>query len=304
MKEYNITLDLVANNSVELTGIVNGDTGNVFLFEITQNGIPYSLVGSGGTNNRIRLLISNKNGISSQDTLTDGADIRPIDTAAGKFGVIVHKGMIADGINHGRVEIYEDGDTLITTQPFNFEAVATYIVEKSAEFPSLIMIEERMMEELAQMSSISSVYLDANGHMHIVLANGTDTDIGVMTSLDNSVHYSAETKTDGEKAQARTNIGAAASNHVHGNLQNNGKLAKASALVETDSNMYVTATRKLVVGTTSPSSVDGLEDGDIYIRRATSVNREFEGDVKVDGKLTIGSTDLTEANLIALLALL
>lgn len=304
MKEYNITLDLVANNSVELTGLVNGDTGNVFLFSITNNGIPYSLVGSGGVNNRIRLLISNKNGISSQDTLTDGADIYPIDTAAGNFGVLVHQGMIADGINHGRVEIYENGDTLITTQPFNFEAVATYIVEKSAEFPSLVMIEERMMEELAQMSAISSVYLDANGHMHVVLANGTDTDIGVMTSLDNSVHYSAETKTDAEKLQARTNIGASASNHVHGNLQNNGKLAKASALVETDSNMYVTATRKLVVGTSAPSSVDGLEDGDIYIRRASSANREFEGDVTVDGDLIIGSTHLTQANLIALLALL
>ena len=57
-------------------------------------------------------------------------------------------------------------------------------------------------------------------------------------------------------------------------------------------------------GSASPSEVSGLADGDIYIRRSPNVDRTFEGNVNVAGNLKLGSTTLTEADLIALLALL
>ena len=303
MKEYNIKLDLKLNNSVELAGLVNGDTGNLFIFQITQNGIPYKLSDDNNVNYRLRLLISNKQGISSEDTASSAA-FTAIDIANGVFAVEVYKGMIADGYNHGRVEIYEDVNTLITTQPFNFEARSTYIVEKSPEFPSLIQIEQEMLDALSQMSSIASAYVSDNGHLHIVLDNGNDVDLGEVEYQTDSVHYSEDVKTAEQKAQARTNIGASASDHVHGNLSNDGKVGSPSSLVETNSSGNLVANRKLVVGTASPSEVSGLADGDIYIRRSPNVDRTFEGNVNVAGNLKLGSTTLTEANLIALLALL
>ena len=303
MKEYNIKLDLKLNNSVELAGLVNGDTGNLFIFQITQNGIPYKLSDDNNVNYRLRLLISNKQGISSEDTASSAA-FTAIDIANGIFAVEVYKGMIADGYNHGRVEIYEDVNTLVTTQPFNFEARSTYIVEKSPEFPSLIQIEQEMLDALSQMSSIASAYVSDNGHLHIVLDNGNDVDLGEVEYQTDSVHYSEDVKTAEQKAQARTNIGASASDHVHGNLSNDGKVGSPSSLVETNSSGNLVANRKLVVGTASPSEVSGLADGDIYIRRSPNVDRTFEGNVNVAGNLKLGSTTLTEANLIALLALL
>lgn len=304
MKEYNIKLDLKLNNSVELAGLVNGDTGNLFCFQITHDGIPYKLTDDNNVNRRVRLLISNKQGISSMDTAAADAPFYPVNTDNGQFNVLVNKGMVADGYNHGRIEIYEDNDTLITTQPFNFEARSTYIVEKSPEFPSLIQIEQEMLEALSQMSSIASAYVSENGHLHIVLDNGNDVDLGEVEYQTDSVHYSEDVKTAEQKAQARTNIGASASDHVHGNLSNDGKVGSPSSLVETNSSGNLVANRKLVVGTASPSEVSGLADGDIYIRRSPNVDRTFEGNVNVAGNLKIGSTTLTEANLIALLALL
>lgn len=302
MKEYHFKLDIKNNNSVELAGLVNGDTANVFFIQITDGDIPYPLT-NGYVNYRIRLLISNKNGIGSQDTNVDDTAFQPIDTANGEFAVEIYRGMIADGINHGRVEIYEE-DKLITTQPFNFEARSTYIVEKSPEFPSLIQIEKEMLEALNQMSGIASAYVGADGHLHIVLDNGNDVDLGEVEYQTDAVHYSAETKDDTEKAQARTNIGAASSTHTHGNLSNDGKVGSPSSLVETNASGNLIANRKLVVGTASPSEVSGLAEGDIYIRRAENLNRTFEGDVTVLGDLKIGSTTLTEDDLVALLALL
>ena len=300
MKEYNIKLDLKLNNSVELAGLVNGDTGNLFIFQITQDGIPYKLSDDNNVNYRLRLLISNKQGISSMDTATTDAPFYPVNISNGQFNVLVNKGMIADGYNHGRIEIYE-GDKLVTTQPFNFEARSTYIVEKSPEFPSLIQIEQEMVEALNQMSSIASAYVSDDGHLHIVLENGNDVDLGEVEYQTDSVHYSEDVKTDEQKAQARTNIGASASDHVHGNLSNDGKVGSPSSLVETNSSGNLVATRKLVVGTASPSEVTGLADGDIYIRRSPNVDRTFEGNVIVGGYLQIGDTVLTEDQLIALL---
>lgn len=302
MKEYNIKLDLKLNNSVELAGLVNGDTGNRFYIQIMQDGIPYKLSDDSNVNYRLRLLISNKQGISSEDTASSNA-FTFLDASNGMIAVEIYKGMVADGYNHGRIEIYE-GDKLVTTQPFNFEARSTYIVEKSPEFPSLIQIEQEMLEALSQMSSIDSAYVGADGHLHIVLDNGNDVDLGEVEYQTDAVHYSPDTKSDTEKAQARTNIGASASDHVHGNLSNDGKVGSPSSLVETNSSGNLVANRKLVVGTASPSEVSGLADGDIYVRRSPNVDRTFEGNVNVAGNLKIGSTTLTEANLIALLALL
>lgn len=306
MKEYNIKLDLKLNNSVELAGLVNGDTGNLFIFQITQDGIPYKLSDDNNVNYRLRLLISNKQGISSEDTASSEA-FTFLDSLNGKIAVEVYKGMIADGYNHGRIEIYEDDNTLITTQPFNFEARSTYIVEKSPEFPSLIQIEQEMLDALSQMSSIASAYVSDNGHLHIVLDNGNDVDLGEVEYQTDSVHYSEDVKTAEQKAQARTNIGASASDHVHGNLSNDGKVGSPSSLVETNSSGNLVANRKLVVGTASPSEVTGLAEGDIYIRRSPNVDRTFEGNVNVAGNvvaggyLQIGDTVLTEDQLIALL---
>ena len=46
----------------------------------------------------------------------------------------------------------------------------------------------------------------------------------------NSVSYDAQSKTDAQKTQARSNIGAAASSHAHGSITNDGKLGSSADL--------------------------------------------------------------------------
>lgn len=305
-KTYDITLDIKQTNSIDLQGIVNGDTGNIFNITIQDNGNAVDLTGA-----RIRFLVSNKEGISSQDSSLIGSDVYITQPLNGIVSIIVHTGMLADGINHGRLEIYttttEQYDTLVTTNVFNFECKVTYIVEKSAEFPTIIALEAQIQAAIAQLVNISSAYVDDDtGHLIIVLSNGTTVDAGEVGSPNDAVRYVAQTKSDVLKGVARTNIDAASASHSHGNITSAGAITgSVSQLVETDASGNIVATRKIVVGTTPPSQVTGLDEGDIYIYRSNSVNKVLEGNLTVGGgTITVGSTSMTEAQLQSLLALL
>ena len=101
----------------------------------------------------------------------------------------------------------------------------------------------------------------------IELDNGTSVDAGMIGIYDDGVRFTPQTNSDARKAVARANIGAASDAHVHGIITNDGKIADHPLfLVETDENSAVTAKRRIIVDERHPSEVEGLLDGDLYIR--------------------------------------
>lgn len=232
-KTYEFTLDLKRQNSIDLPNVIAGDVGNVFKISVTEDGVSVSLADT-----RIRLLITSASGTGSQDTAVEGSDI----TVSGNLVTVeVHADMIENGLNVGRLEIYyDDGESLVTTAPFNFTATCS-ASEKAKEYPSLIQAERRFAALIQTLEQYVAV-LDPESY----------------------VRYDAQTKTEAEKVQARANIAAASDEHSHGILSNSGVInGKENYLVETDESGAIVCVRRLIYSDSEPSG--DLQDGDIYL---------------------------------------
>lgn len=267
-KQYSFSLDFKNASSLDLPNIVSGDTGNEFVITVTNDGTPVDL-----TDARVRLVIVNRDGAGSQDTDVNGSDIDMTQAANGILKISVHADMISNGLNVGNIEVYTgtNHETLATTQNFNFTAKLSPS-EKAAMFPSLLAAEAEyreiiasVLEAAASIVCVSSVHIDATGHLIVELDNGESVDAGIVGIYDDNVRFTAQTNTAARKAVARANIDAAASDHVHGNVTNDGKIGSRSfSILETDENCCIKAGRRIVIGTQDPSLVTGLADGDIY----------------------------------------
>lgn len=234
-KTYAFTLDLVNSNSINLPGVVAGDVGNIFVISVTERGTAADLTGT-----RVRLLITGNSGTGSQDSAVTGSDI----TISGSTVTIeVHAAMIENGLNRGCLEIYsEDNEYLATSSGFNFTATQSPS-EKAKEFPSLIAAEQRFATLIQQLEQYVSAF---NPSLY--------------------VRYDVQTPTAAQQATARSNLSAAAASHSHGNVTSDGKITgKANYLVETDANGAIVCVRRIVFSETSPSLLDNLQDGDIYL---------------------------------------
>lgn len=269
-KQYAFTLDFKNPSSVDLPNIVSGDTGNEFTITITNDGEPVDLTGA-----RIRLIIVNKDGPGSQDTDVEGNGIDMTQASSGILVIDIHASMISNGLNVGSVEAYTGAnhEVLNTTQNFNFTAKLSPS-EKALLFPSLLLAEAQyqtiiaaVQEALESIVCVSGAHIDANGHLIVELDNGTTVDAGMIGIYNDNVRFTPQTNSDARKAVARSNIDAAAAGHVHGNITSDGKIADhPSFLVETDENSAIFAKRRIVVDERHPSEVEGLLDGDLYIR--------------------------------------
>lgn len=269
-KQYSFNLDFKNASSLDLPNIVSGDTGNKFIITVTNEGTPVNLTGA-----RVRLVIVNKDGAGSQDTEVTGSGIDMTQAANGILMIDVHAAMISNGLNVGSIEVYSgtNHETLNTTQNFNFTAKLSPS-EKAPMFPSLLRAEAEYQEIIAAVQEavesivcVSGSHISENGHLIIELDNGNTLDVGMIGIYEDNVRFTAQSNSDARKAVARSNISAAAANHVHGRITNDGKITdRPLHLVETDENSAITAKRRIVVDDRHPSEVEGLLDGDIYIR--------------------------------------
>ena len=269
-KQYSFNLDFKNASSLDLPNIVSGDTGNKFIITVTNEGTPVNLTGA-----RVRLVIVNKDGAGSQDTEVTGSGIDMTQAANGILMIDVHAAMISNGLNVGSIEVYSgtNHETLNTTQNFNFTAKLSPS-EKAPMFPSLLRAEAEYREIIAAVQKavesivcVSDTHIDADGHLIVELDNGETLDAGMIGIYEDGVRFTPQTNSDARKAVARSNIGAASDTHVHGNITNDGKIANHPLhLVETDENSNIFAKRRIIVDERHPSEVEGLLDGDLYIR--------------------------------------
>ncbi len=242
-KQYFFTLDYKLASSIDLPNIVSGDTGNEFVITIENGGDPVDL-----TNARVRFIIVNKDGPSSQDTDVEGNDIDMTQAESGVLTIAVHADMISNGLNAGFVETYtgENREVQNTTQNFNFTAKLSPS-EKAAMFPSLIRAEAEyrfIIKELQEVVAAARAVLESG----------------------DNVRYTEQINSDERKAVARSNIAAASNNHSHGIVTYDGKvLNHPGCLLETDENENIAACRRIIAGDADPSSVSGLHENDIYL---------------------------------------
>lgn len=269
-KQYTFNLDFKNPSSIDLPNVVSGDTGNEFIITVKNSGQPVNLTGA-----RVRLVIVNKDGTGSQDTDVTGNDIDMTQAASGILTVQVHAAMISNGLNVGCIETYTgtNHETLNTTQNFNFTAKLSPS-EKASAFPSLLRAEAEyqaiiaaVKEAVAGIACVSGSHIDESGHLIVELDNGAELDAGMIGIYADNVRFTSQTNSDERKAVARLNIGAASDTHVHGHITNDGKIADHPLyVVETDENSNIFAKRRIVVDERHPSEVEGLLDGDLYIR--------------------------------------
>jgi len=249
MKDYHFTLDLIEQNSVELPGIVTGDTGNVFYILLLENGGAVDLTGC-----RIRVVITNKDGAHSQDSEVEDSDITVIEGVANEvetqgIQVLVHSGMISNGRNTGVVEVYQtseesesEWDVKMTSQPWTFDANGSPS-EVAASLPSIVELENQVKALIDTLNS----YVE-------------------LLDPENCVRYVEQDVEEAKQIIARANISAAAAIHAHGNITSDGKITgKSLKLVETDANGVIVAERSIIVTTVDPTTLTGLQDNDIIL---------------------------------------
>ena len=144
VKEYSFALDFRKENSISLPGIVSGDTGNVFYITFLDNGEQMDLSTFDSDHDRIRLIITNKDGQGAQDTAVPDPNWGSAGFTFYDWGieVTVFSTMISNGLNTGKIEYYtEDGAYLVTSQDFTFIATNSPS-EKAYEYPSLVKAEQ------------------------------------------------------------------------------------------------------------------------------------------------------------------
>lgn len=267
-KQYAFTLDFKAAPSINLPNIVSGDTGNEFAITVQDDGQSVDL-----SDERIRLVIANKDGVGSQDSDVENSDIDLTDAAQGVVRVAVHADMISNGLNIGCIEVYsgDEQEILSTTQSFTFTAKLSPS-EKASAYPSLVLAEKTyqniikaVQEAMESMAFVTGSYIDAEGHLIFELNTGEIMDAGMVGNADDNVRYLQQTNSDSRKATARSNIGAASDNHAHGAIASDGKIAgRANGLLESDSTGTIGARRRIITGNTVP---EDMQDGDIFLSR-------------------------------------
>ena len=250
VKNYSFVLDLALLNSIELPGVISGDTGNVFSILLVNDAKPVTDLDT----SRVRLVTANKDGLHSQDSAVEGSDIEfisgEVDGAVTQgIEVVVHSGMISNGRNNGYVEIFQtsegseiEWDVKLTSQEFTFNAVGSPS-EVAASYPSLTGLEARLKTLIEQLE-------------------------GYLQTFDPSKYLRLDEQelTEEQAQTVRNNISAAYSLHTHGNISNDGSIANAAnKIVETDDDGYLVAERSIIVTKTDPSSLTGVQDNDIVL---------------------------------------
>ena len=185
-KTFEFSLDLKRKTDVELQGIVDGDTGNVFVIELTENGKPIdpALV----DNARVILMVSTQmEGWASQDSALEGSGIT---IQNGVITVDLFVGTYHDGQNDAILEVYtteeSDFDTLVTTQTFSFYAWrgGQAGVEGSKDYPALIKAINDAYEAIAQIRYPIGVTRDAaTQHMILLFSDGSTFDVGPLVNI-------------------------------------------------------------------------------------------------------------------------
>lgn len=186
-KTFEFTLDLRRRSDVQLKGMVEGDTGNVFVIHLTEDGRPLAQADVNASRVILKIKPSSGGSWASQDSAT-GED-SGISIADGTITIQLFADTFSSGWNTATLEVYTDesgdDDILVTTQRFQFEADhgGRSELHASKEYPALIEAVNRLNAIIDQIRYPSMVYRDASTHNLVVeFSDGQKIDVGALVA--------------------------------------------------------------------------------------------------------------------------
>lgn len=199
-KTFNITLDVTTPLSNEEFRVKQGDTGNVFVITLVDDGEPVDL-----TNCRVVALFTKGSRLAMQDNWTDDGSVTIGGTNNNIITIELFNGSFVPGLNECEIQVYsgDELDVLVTSSSFNFRCARSLINEETI----ISMQEYTLLTSL-----IATVQAIANGaQVDWNQANNLKPDYikNKPTSFSPSAH-AASHATGGADAITPSSIGAAA----------------------------------------------------------------------------------------------
>lgn len=269
IKTFPINLDLkrVTAQSTPISPLVVGDNGNIFEITLTDGGVPVNLTGC-----KVFAVFSRPDGQTvEQDTDGNGVTIGGENNNV--LTIDVRTGSYSDGKNDCELQIYSGADykTLVTSAQFNFDGrrgiVNDETVAAEERYPILVSL-------ISQAEEASSVATSASATATQAAAQAASAVESANTVVSNAESMMSEVAA--AEAVRDQKVDAVYSAYQNGELKGDkgdkgdpgdpGSVGSvAGKLVETGTNGALVAKRSIVVGTTAPEQVTGLNVGDIYI---------------------------------------
>ena len=269
IKTFPINLDLkrVTAQSTPISPLVVGDNGNIFEITLTDGGVPVNLTGC-----KVFAVFSRPDGQTvEQDTDGNGVTIGGEDNNV--LTIDVRTGSYSDGKNDCELQIYSGTDftTLVTSAQFNFDGrrgiVNDETVAAEERYPILVSLISQAAEasSVATSASATATQAAAQAASAVESANTVISNAESMMSEVAEAEVARDQKVDAVYL-AYQNGELKGDKGDKGDPGDPGSVGSvAGKLVETGTNGTLVANRSIVVGTTAPEQVTGLNVGDIYI---------------------------------------
>ena len=199
-KTFNITLDVTTPLSNEEFRVKQGDTGNVFVITLVDDGAAVDL-----TNCRVVALFTKGDRLAMQDNWTDEGGIAISGDSHNIITIELFNGSFVPGLNECEIQVYsgDDLDVLVTSASFNFRCARSLINEETI----ISMKEYTLLTSL--IATVQSLANDAQVDWNQSDNLKPDYIKNKPTSFTPASHASAHA-TDGADAIAPASIGALA----------------------------------------------------------------------------------------------
>lgn len=168
-KTFNITLDVTTPLSNEEFRVKQGDTGNVFVITLVDDGAAVDL-----TNCRVVALFTKGDRLAMQDNWTDEGGIAISGDSHNIITIELFNGSFVPGLNECEIQVYsgDDLDVLVTSASFNFRCARSLINEDT-----IISMEEYTL--------LTSLIASVQGVINGAQSNWTEADINSLTFIRN-----------------------------------------------------------------------------------------------------------------------
>ena len=136
IQEVKLDLKRVTAQPQSIQPLKIGDNGNVFVVELTDNGVPVDLTGT-----RVLAVFSRGDGKTAQQDVENGVEI-----TGNTITIRLRTGSFTDGQNNCEIQVYsgENRETLVTSARFSFDGARGIVnddtVEAEDAFPVLVSL--------------------------------------------------------------------------------------------------------------------------------------------------------------------
>ena len=269
IKTFPINLDMkrVTAQSTPISPLVVGDNGNIFEITLTDGGVPVDLTGC-----KVFAVFSRPDGQTvEQDTDGNGVTIGGEDNNV--LTIDVRTGSYSDGKNDCELQIYSGADfkTLVTSAQFNFDGRRGIVNDETVAAEERYPILVSLISQAEEASSVATSASETATQAASQAASAVESANTVISNAESMMSEVAEAEAVRDQKVSEV-YNAYESGSLKGDKGDKGDPGDPGSvgsvsgkLVETGTNGALVAKRSIVVGTTHPEQVTGLNVGDIYI---------------------------------------